>query len=484
MKKIILGATAVLMLASCLDRNFGISDPTLSALSESIEVEATAPDMEFPVDTVLIRSNRSWTCKIVESDGSVCTWAEALTPEFENPSGFLETVVQIVKFQNNEVNTVRNAKLVFSSHEGTLEIPVRQNALQYQLALGGSSSLEVSCAGGIVEIPVICNTDWTASIKEGSTATAAIATPNMHKNDTLIVNFAENEEDFAKTATVVISAEDCENLEVVITQGKSMPSITINIEKSKTNYADTETSGIIYFKANANWTASAQGNFGNFKFINATGTRNDASVEFTFTKKPVLGDIHQTITLTLDNHPEVQQTIELTQTGNMIIDILFDINNMADWEPADASTPELPTKTRQYVMLGNYTYLPQGITLGFHSTGTGLGFYNDTGFCLDPTGKTTGWIVIPCPAEGTIKELDFKITNSSNKKVTILKKVNEDGTYSDDDVLMSTITLKNANAGIGTSRIWTVAPAKGESVIIHATKQKNAMIDSITAVIE
>lgn len=477
--KIFLALAAAVSLTGCMARNFAESTPALStsASGDAITVDATAEVGNQAIFDLTVTANQSWGCTASGTDGKPVDWLEVETDEYTNLNGVSEECLVRLFIQNNPINQSRSAQLKLTTPDCEKVISLVQKALAYSLDTSTPKAVSVSCAAETVVVSVVCNTEWTASIKPGATASASLDRNGGYGNDDIAVTFQPNDDiNGTKTATLVLSAEDCADVEVVFTQDKCVPSVTIDTEKTSATVKYTDKTARIYFKANMDWEASFVGTLRNASLSKTEGTSADTYIDLNFDAKSVWTDLSATVTLKLKGEDK-SDSITITQTGGMYIFIPFNTDDSALWNP------NLPTTLKKNLMKGPYTYTPNGFTLEFNSTNAGgFGFYQKNGLCFDLDGKTVSWMKIPCPAEATIKTVEINCLNTSNKKFTIYDSVAADGTAG--TVLGADLILNNKSGSWGITSDWTKAPEKGQAVYILTSKQKNCMIDHLTVTFE
>lgn len=474
-----LALAAAVSLSGCMTRNFAEPAPSLStsASGDAITVEATAEEGSQTVYDLTVTANQSWGCTVAGPDGKPVDWLVVGTDEYTNLNGVSEEYLVRLFIQNNPINQSRSAQLKLTTHDCEKVISLVQKALTYSLDTSTPKAVSVSCAAETVVVSVVCNTEWTASIKSDATASATLDRSGGYGDDDISVTFQPNNDvSGTKTATLVLSAEDCADVEVVFTQDKCVPNITIDTEKTPATVKYSDKSARIYFKANMDWEASLGGTLLNAALSKTEGTSADTYIDLSFDSKSVWNDLSATVTLKLKGEDK-SDSITITQTGGMYIYIPFNTDDSALW------TPNLPTTLKKNLMKGPYTYNPNGFTLEFGSTNAGgFGFYQKNGLCFDLDGKTVSWMKIPCPADATVKTVEINCLNTSNKNFTIYDSVSDDGKAG--TVLGAALTLNNKSGSWGVSSDWTKAPEKGQAVYILTSNQKNCMIDHLTVTFE
>lgn len=212
-----------LLLVSC-NGNFldtPVADPqdTFSARAEEISVEAASfYEMDLVTGFVRFTSSLSWRASLPEG----CEWMEINGREEElNLSGQArEYEVQLI-LNDNLSSEERSGSVTIHTGIGEKKVRIRQEALSPVLSLVSPEIVNVPCDGGDVEITVRSNVEWRVSVGEGATA---IVTPEItegYKTYGFSLNVFPNvDEENGKTATIIISAEGCESVSVVINQAK------------------------------------------------------------------------------------------------------------------------------------------------------------------------------------------------------------------------------------------------------------------------
>ena len=229
---ILLPAVLLLSLTGCLERQFAESEAVLSPGVEEIVVPA---DMyEGPglvADTLVVTSNRSWAAALQSN----VDWVEIGTDESLNISQVMEDVRIPLKFKDNDTESARSVVLRLTSEAGYRDVTIRQKAIRYRLALSEGSDSRIVAGKTSYESSVICepdtcvlclnsNTAWTARILEGNTADVKLDVTSGEGIGKVKVIFGENEDpDSGKQATVVVSADGCDDIRVAVNQAVGTP---------------------------------------------------------------------------------------------------------------------------------------------------------------------------------------------------------------------------------------------------------------------
>lgn len=283
----------VAFLPGCL--NVDPTEPDAKDLTSNVgEVEISADFIAEEGDstkTVLITSNRSWTAHLNNLDSPVAVneeveWATLSSKGFLNLSNTTETTELKVIFHRNRVNVPVNGVLeIYSCGKIAKTIKLNQKALVYKLDATAERT-STGAAADTVTIKVDCNTAWTAVVDQSSTANVKLVKDSGFESGDLRVAFGENfSPKEGKTAKIVISAEDCADKAITITQGLAVPYLTLVSESTK-QLDQTVLEGTLAFKTNCDWTLTKESDtFHNLQFSKTSEVITDNTnfeIKYTF----------------------------------------------------------------------------------------------------------------------------------------------------------------------------------------------------------
>ncbi len=227
-----------------------------------------------------VSSNESWGIRVLDDSGVEAEWLELSVYEYTNMSGRIEDITVYVTVEDNTVNQARSATIVITSEKCEKRVTLTQSSAVYYLRTTTVSPVSVGCAGGEARVAVESNTDWTAAIADGATADVTLGTTSGNGTGEIVLTFGANEDIAArKTATLVISADGCDDVTVVLEQERNQPFITIDEEQSNYILGAEGGTARIYFSTNVNWTASIKETT-EIADVALTTTSGDSSVEY------------------------------------------------------------------------------------------------------------------------------------------------------------------------------------------------------------
>lgn len=259
LKHIIPALAAVTFMAlSCVkEKNEEKSTPVLEVDRTSVEVSREATS-----SSITIKSNRQWSIK---TTGNI-DWLTIDPVSGGEDGDEVKSSNVSLSITANEIMEKRSCVFYIESKDPELDlvkVSIEQNAGIAMLDVKTAKTVDDIPAEGLqVDIEICSNTAWTVAVKEGATAEVTPDKTSGSGNGTVRVGVAENKLPETKTATVVISAEGCDAVEVVLNQKKAdiVPEFKVEIPE-KTGYADpgvfSSLGGSRWFavKSNVPWTA-------------------------------------------------------------------------------------------------------------------------------------------------------------------------------------------------------------------------------------
>ena len=281
----------LIALAACTTEGFyEESNPSL-AVDKRIVIDGADP----VTDTLFVTSNRSWSV-VRDSDEP---WLSFGVAEHLNLSKARETAQLIFSLDGNLLKKDRSASFKIVSGEDARTVIVTQRAIVYRLSVDGPRSfVDIPDTGGSLTVKILSNTQWHAEVAAGATADVTLPeTVGEGDSDLEIVVGPNIDRSEGKTATVVITAEDCEPVEILLEQVKAVPFVKHEIPAAAGLWVDPAVFSAVYsersFKvvSNCKWTAavdtdattatgvelpvtSGEGNLDNFRVI-VRGTNTD-----------------------------------------------------------------------------------------------------------------------------------------------------------------------------------------------------------------
>ncbi len=418
-------ALLALLPLSCIQEGAGYEEEAaITVDSKNVSVSADACR-----DTILVSANRGWT---IMNDTS-CEWLSFESMESINLSGLEQTVPIVLIITGNNEFTARETSFQIKGVGCDETVQVHQAGLLPTFSVDSPLIVnDINYLKDTVEISINTNIDWTASVKDGATATVTLLSESGSKSGILKAEVAENTDvTTAKTAVVLISAPGFDPIEVTLNQKKAEPNIRTVTPVQKA-YLDpaviSSMGGMRWFevKSNVPWTAevdtqkstatgitlvteSGDGDLDQFK-VKVAG----ANLDLDNTKKVVINFKYE---------GQVLCSHELTQEKGSIIAFEFknqnDSNPSAErvWQFADPETA--PPSASAGTGEGSFK-MACGIELGYNVTKAYI-----AGEGLYVTSKSTHYLVFPAIAGRKLTKVTIV------KKETDTKPVIKDGEVND-----------------------------------------------------
>lgn len=214
----------LLMFSGCIDKREGSGDSYLKTDPEAINVPGDFSEQGDSIFTVNVSSNRSWRAHLNYESSPVAPDApvdyaylkncEEVNFDFSPKT----TGLQICFFQNPSKNVRKGVLELYSDGGLKKSIPITQSGIKYILKAQASKTA-IGENGETVEIDVVCNTSWTARVE--SAFEIAAGPLSGQGNGTVRLEFPETDEPAERTASVIFSAEDCEDVRITFVQEKS-----------------------------------------------------------------------------------------------------------------------------------------------------------------------------------------------------------------------------------------------------------------------
>lgn len=202
--------------ANFLDTDISEGGTALSGPEEQVEIPSASFFAEEKIlDETGFRANYNWKAEVSES------WIELLNDSDINLSGVSKTYVIPFFAEDNPAALPRTATLEIKSGEKTLKIEIIQKAFEPVISIESPSVISVPCEGGEYTAVISSNTTWEASVAPGSTADVNLLLSHGVKSGEILIKVGSNlDEDEGKSATIVISADGCDDLTITINQAK------------------------------------------------------------------------------------------------------------------------------------------------------------------------------------------------------------------------------------------------------------------------
>lgn len=389
-------------LTGCLDNDASGSAPYIQSDSAALVLPAEAPDGGEVTTSFRVESNCSWGINVRQQDGTPADWITLSTLDRSNLSGAPESTEILVTSRNNPKNRLREATIVITSAECETRIALTQAELQYALAVVGDTERSVDGIGGEIRVGIACNTAWEAAIQPGGTADAELTAGSGFGDGELVVTFASNDAPRTRTATVVVSAEDCPDVEIVFTQQRGEPFIRFDEEMTRTVYGPLDTSARLYFRTNTSWSAEVapESTISELRIENASGDSSSSWLDLTFAKSS-LPEV-QTATIVLHAEDAADATLTITQTG-LVVTVDF---------KTQPFTENIQTATAAYANGQEFTLAGAGGYEYLFELGSAdrFRYIGSTAMCVE---FTKGWIRLPAVPGMRLTRVDVLPTNAA-----------------------------------------------------------------------
>lgn len=405
-----LPATLLLLSISCTMWEPVKEAPAFSIDKSEVKVAADREDGLSVCDTIVVTSNRSWSVNV---SGEDCQWLELGTDADLNVSGESREVRLRVTFLDNKNEQPRSATLTFTTKDDKIEVPVVQSRIEYRLKPVGEAYFpDVSHLGGLYTIEVNSNTDWTVSIKPGSTASADISRTDGQGRGKIVVIIPENTTYQTKTLTVVVSAAGCKDVEFTFDQQSSRPYVLL--DKSLLDTSVVQSIGAwrkLTFRTNVPWTLRSEGDI-TMAVLPESGPAGLQTIRVRFDGNPDY-NLRRSGSLILEPEGGQGVTIPYEQEKLSVISLVF--RTYPDEYSNDSGFRNWPFSQ---TLINNtndqlYTTFYGDFPFFFHWIGpSGNICYNQCGFLLGNT--TSGGFVDLPPIEGkTLRKVEVFVGNES-----------------------------------------------------------------------
>ena len=299
---------AAAALCACSTDGFYKEETPYLAVNKRIAVYPADP----VADTLLVTSNRSWSV-VRQGDEA---WLSLEKAEHLNLSQAEETSALVFSLEANLLKQDRSASFKIVGEEGSLSVIVTQKAIVYRLSVEGPRSfVDVPDTGDTLSVRILTNTSWHAEVAPGSTAAVTLPEEEGEGNSEFkMVVGAHTDRAEGKTASVIIKVEDCDPVEIMISQIKAVPFVRHQVPDVADRWVDPAVFSAIFSErtfnvlSNCRWTAeidgqetsatgvelpvsSGEGNYENFKVVvKGTNTDMDNAKTVCILFKPEEGD--------------------------------------------------------------------------------------------------------------------------------------------------------------------------------------------------
>ncbi len=362
-----LPAIALALLAciatGCLEREFSASglilavdEEVLTVLPEAPLANPDAPFDSLVLDTLTIRANRSWSATL---DGQDTDWIRLRSDEFLNLAENERAIPLVLECKRNFDRMPRGVNLVISTPDGSLTVPVVQTAAEYRLDAELTRTELVSMLDTTV-LKVRCNTAWTISLVDPAAAAfVSFSTTQGTDNEAVKVMFDENIDlEAGREVQVKVSAEDCEDKIVTISQRQASPYAKFKVEPME---LPIEVDSYTFpFSVNVPWTAERKGNFKKVKLNPASGgPTSGGMMKFSFEAGGDPG-VYKRDTIIIYPEGGEPESFVVSQQGCIHLDF-------QDWV-SPATDASYDGTNKAYVFHWPFAYPPQNAFGGSYSS--------------------------------------------------------------------------------------------------------------------
>ncbi len=326
MKRLFIPGLILLAFAtlSCLKTKVAEEQSRISGSHDNIVITADfLPEHPDTTVTVRISANRSWYASL-NAEGASLDKRDHL-----NLAGATEETELHLRFLPNHSRTELVGTLdIWMEGRNALSIPIRQSGAVYHLDATAETT-EVECVAGTVVVHVICNTQWQARIDAGTTtADVRLSADGGTDSADLELIFGNNyDAQHEKYATLVLSAEGCEDKVLSFTQKKAIPFLEL-AEDIRTSLPATTQSGTLKFRTNCSWRLAVKegATLADILFSQTEGepASGDIVIDFSFTNPGDDPHIVNAFTAVLSLDGDVLAPVEVTFSQRSTLLLNFD----------------------------------------------------------------------------------------------------------------------------------------------------------------
>ena len=237
-----------------LDSDLSEADAALNMDKTEIRVEgASYVEGESIIDTLWVRSNRSWSLEAEEN----ASWFTISRNSGINLGKVTKEWPVVFTFEENLNPQERTANVHLTIDGETVTVPVIQGKFIPVLEIESEYDYELPETGGEIEIEVVCNNNWTATVDGESTAEVILSAAEGYKSNCLYIEVsATYDAKTDKSAKVILSAPGSEDVEIHITQAKCLPYFMLDEELNNPEVSLAAVKHEIFIDTNVPWTAT------------------------------------------------------------------------------------------------------------------------------------------------------------------------------------------------------------------------------------
>ena len=222
LKRLISFLLPALLAASCFSVGVPEGKAEIASDVEQLRVRADIPEGEESItDSVVIYSNQSWGLNFIDPQGEPADWIGTDVSEHLNLSGEMDSTVVRLTFDYNRMTVERLAQMKITSADCDKSISIVQAAAD-RFVMVEEKTILLPPEATEYTVSVISNIPWEAVLAKGATADVTFDGAAGNGDGTFVVSFGANDDPFSeKTASITISAEDSQDINLTFTQRRN-----------------------------------------------------------------------------------------------------------------------------------------------------------------------------------------------------------------------------------------------------------------------
>jgi len=211
---------AAVSLNGCLKRDFVESEINLSVDYAVKHLECDSPlGAGLLADTLRVTANRSWSAAVREG----ADWLTIDATGYQNFGQVTEVAALPFRASDNSGDVPRTAKLVIYSGGASVSVSIIQDAWSPRLMVTTpfSAFYGIKAAGDEILLDIVSNTSWQLKNDPNDEASLSYNMMSGEYSASVLVTVAPNMDKTAgKTATISISADGCQTIDIPVKQNK------------------------------------------------------------------------------------------------------------------------------------------------------------------------------------------------------------------------------------------------------------------------
>lgn len=300
---------------SPLDSDLSEADAILETDKTRIEVESASFHAdEFVTDTLTVTSSRSWSlARSAESP-----WLTTSRDNGINLGKIVKEWPLALTFEDNtDPDNTRSVSLSLTIDGDRKDIDVLQKAFVPSLGIETPDAYNVPESGDTLDISIRSNCAWTAKVGDASTASVTLSASEGYKSGVLSAIIKTNYDvESGKEATVILSAENAEDITINISQEICVPKLEIDAGQTITDVLPGAGSYQVIFETNEIWTAALAE--GASEGITLSATEGEPGDElYVFFPAATFTDASATVVITTKS--SLTESITFTQKGCLFV---------------------------------------------------------------------------------------------------------------------------------------------------------------------